>query len=588
MAYQVDKFNGTFLTSVEDGTIDTTTDIRFVGKNYAGYGEVQNENFLHLMEHFANTTSPPKAVPGQVWFDSGNKKLKFYDGTKWKAANGAEVNSTAPTDLEAGELWWDTSAKQLYTWSGSEFILIGPEASPDLGASSVVAQVVKDTTNTNHTILKMVTAGKTVGIVSQTEFTLNSTINPIDDFTEIKKGFTIAKTNSSGVSTDYIYWGNSSNSLRLGGVEASNYLQKGAITFTEEISFQDPGFTIGNANDLRIRVENDDETYIENRLGNPLRFRITVDPSDVRNILNIESTGLIPGISGSYNIGSETLAWNNIYASEITGNVTGNVTGDSTGSHTGNVAATDTTVMVDATNKIIGYTGADLRGTLTGSVIGNVTGTASTADTLVSITPSTTVPTISDKTSVPIRDASGNIAATQFVGTADKTDRMKIDDAASDTDPNYRSAKTTATAKSIAARDTSGDLTANIFNGTATAARYADLAEKYTTDKEYEPGTVVSVCQHEGHDVEACKMGDRALGVVSTNPAFMMNKDADGQYIALKGRVPCKVGGAVRKGQRLVAGGNGYAVVGTGENVFGIALESSNEEGVKLVEVAVL
>ena len=50
MAYQVDKFNGTFLTSVEDGTIDTTTDIRFVGKNYAGYGEVQNENFLHLLE----------------------------------------------------------------------------------------------------------------------------------------------------------------------------------------------------------------------------------------------------------------------------------------------------------------------------------------------------------------------------------------------------------------------------------------------------------------------------------------------------------------------------------------------------------
>ena len=53
MAYKVDRFNGTFLTSVEDGTIDTTTDLRFVGKNYAGYGEVQNENFLHLMENFA-------------------------------------------------------------------------------------------------------------------------------------------------------------------------------------------------------------------------------------------------------------------------------------------------------------------------------------------------------------------------------------------------------------------------------------------------------------------------------------------------------------------------------------------------------
>jgi hypothetical protein len=135
MAYKVDKFNGTFLTSVEDGTIDTTTDLRFVGKNYAGYGEVQNENFLHLLENFANTTAPPKAIGGQIWFDSGEKKLKFYDGSQWKVAAGAVSVGTAPSNLASGELWWDSSAKQLYAWSGTEFILVGPEASPDLGAS---------------------------------------------------------------------------------------------------------------------------------------------------------------------------------------------------------------------------------------------------------------------------------------------------------------------------------------------------------------------------------------------------------------------------------------------------------------------
>ena len=51
MAYEVNKFNGIFITSVADGTIDTTTDLRLVGKNYAGYGEVQNENFVHLLEN---------------------------------------------------------------------------------------------------------------------------------------------------------------------------------------------------------------------------------------------------------------------------------------------------------------------------------------------------------------------------------------------------------------------------------------------------------------------------------------------------------------------------------------------------------
>ena len=133
MAYQVDKFNGTFLTSVADGTIDTTTDLRFVGKNYAGYGEVQNENFLHILENFANTTAPPKAIEGQVWYDSGNKKLKFYDGTKFKSASGAEISATAPGGLGIGDFWWDTSAKQMYAYDGGSFILIGPEASPDLG-----------------------------------------------------------------------------------------------------------------------------------------------------------------------------------------------------------------------------------------------------------------------------------------------------------------------------------------------------------------------------------------------------------------------------------------------------------------------
>ena len=78
MAYEVNKFNGTFLVSVADGTIDTTTDLRFIGKNYAGYGEVQNENFLHLLENFSNTTAPPKAVTGQIWYDSGNNALKYY------------------------------------------------------------------------------------------------------------------------------------------------------------------------------------------------------------------------------------------------------------------------------------------------------------------------------------------------------------------------------------------------------------------------------------------------------------------------------------------------------------------------------
>jgi hypothetical protein len=596
MAYQVDKFNGTFLVSVEDGTIDTTTDLRFVGKNYAGYGEVQNENFLHLLENFANTSAPPKKISGQIWYDSGNKKLKFYDGSKFKVASGAEVSSTAPSGLGTGEFWWDSSAQQLYTWSGTEFVLVGPEASPELGASVVSAVVVKDSLNNNHSIMKLITGGKTIAVVSPDAFTLNSTVNPIEDFTLIKKGITIAKTNSVGVSTDdYVYWGTASNTLKLGGVDAANFVQKGAIVFDNEIGFKDPGLQVGDGNDLRIRVENGDEAIVENRLGNDIIFRITVaEGTDERDVAIMTANGVVPGSNNSFNLGTALLRWNTVYAGTFNGNLTGNVTGDITGVHTGNLRATDTTLMINATTKQIGYDGATIRGNLFGAVDGNLNGTASNASKLTNYSPSISIP--AGEVSIPIRDSSGDLYANNFYGVASKSERLRINNAATDDAWNsasastqYRSAKTTATPYSIAARDASGNMEANLFQGTATAAQYADLAEKYLPDAEYAPGTVMIIGGEK--EVTASTWGKRAIGVISTNPAYMMNKDLEGGvYVALKGRVPVKVIGSVKKGDNLIAANDGCAAVGVhhSSEVFAIALESNSDTGTKLVEAVIL
>ena len=591
MAYQLDRFNGTFLVNVDDGSIETnSTDLRFVGKNYAGYGEVQNENFLHLLENFANTTPPPKVINGQIWYDTANKKLKFYDGTRFRVAGGAEIGTSAPSGLAIGEFWWDTSAKQLYTWTGVDFVLIGPESSPDLGSASAVSQVVKDITGGNHTILKLIAGGKTIGIVNTDEqFTLNSTLNPIEDFSIIRKGFNLVKTNASGVSSDdFAYWGSASNSLRLGGITADQYVQKGDVTFDQEISFRDPGFQLGDGNDLRIRVENNDEVIFENRLGNDITFRISVSPLDRRNVGVFTSTGIDPGDDLVYDLGRTGVKWRNVYAGTVNANLVGNVTGNTTGTLTGNLLANDSTVMVNAATKQIGYPLANIVGELTGNVQGNVVGTASSASSINNIPPSIAVP-VPLTPSIPVRDSSGNITTNQFIGIADKADRLKIDDAASDTDPNYRSAKTLAAANTVAARDSSGNLLAVLFDGTATAARYADLAEKYLPDAEYEVGTVVAIGGEK--EVTACTAGERAIGVVSANPAFMMNKDLEGgTYIALKGRVPVKVWGPIQKGQRLMAW-NGGCAVGTHsqtDDFFAISLESSDNHDVKLVEAVVL
>jgi len=580
MAYQVDRFNGTFLVSVDDGTIDTTTDIRFVGKNYAGYGEVQNENFLHLLENFANTSAPPKVITGQIWYDSGNKKLKFYDGNRFRTASGAEIGPTAPSGLQTGDFWFDTSAEQLYAYNGSTFVLIGPETAPELGASSLVAQVVKDNLGTNHSIGKFITGGDTVVIVSKDAFTLDSSINPITGFTAIKKGLNLVNTNSvTGVtSTDHFYWGTASNAARLGGFLATEYVRTSEVRFDSEVNYSDPGFTVGGnfpdySKDLVIRIENGDEPVIESKLGNPLTLRVRAAGNSLRNFY-ITSTGFIPGTNNFYSLGTSTERWSNVHAFTFTGDLTGNVTGNTAGTHTGPVVG-----------NITGNVTGNVTGTLTGNVIGSVTGTSTNALTLNSLAGESGAVA----TSVVLRDASANITATRFIGVADRVDRLKIDDTATDTDPAYRSAKTTATANTIAARDSSGNLFAVLFDGTATAAKYADLAEKYLADQEYDVGTVIMVGGEK--EVTACESGARAIGVVSANPAFMMNKDLEGgTYIALKGRVPVKVWGPIQKGQKLMAWNDGYAVGTHSQNdvFFAIALESSDKHDVKLVEAIVL
>jgi hypothetical protein len=577
MAYQVDKFNGTFLTSVDDGTIDTTTDLRFVGKNYAGYGEVQNENFLHLLENFANTTAPPKPLAGQIWYDSGTKKLRFYDGTAFKIANGASASSVAPSGLAAGEFWFDTSSEQLYTWSGSEFVLIGPETPPEIGASGIVPQVVKDTLGVNHSISKLTAGGETVLIISKDEFTLDSILNPITGFTLIKKGITLVNTSAiSGVTTtDHVYWGTASNALKLGNFSASDFIRSGSAVFGSGASFSDVGFTVGDQNDIKIYVENGDEPVIENQLGNAIKIKIR-DAGISDEVAIFGASGMRPGITNTFNLGTTGNQWATVWATTVNAALTGNVTGNVDGNITGNLLATaDSSVIVNADTKTVTGT---FNGFLTGNVQGDLIGTANNALTLNGVSGSAAA----TATTVTLRDSSGNITANRFIGITDRADQLLVGEI-------YRSAAIAATGNTIAARDASGNLTAVVFNGTATAARYADLAEKYLPDAEYEAGTVV--CVGGEQEITASSWGKRAIGVISTDPAYMMNSELEGGlYVALKGRVPVKVIGRIKKGEDLIAANNGCAMMAVphASNVFAVALESSDDEGIKTIEALVL
>ena len=137
MPYILNKTDGTQITIVQDASLDLTTDLIFVGRNYAGYGEWQNENFLKLLENFSNTIPPSKPIDGQLWYDTANKRLNVFDGANWKSISNLDVNTENPNNTkiyESGDLWFDSREEQLYAYNGENFVLIGPPSGADTRA----------------------------------------------------------------------------------------------------------------------------------------------------------------------------------------------------------------------------------------------------------------------------------------------------------------------------------------------------------------------------------------------------------------------------------------------------------------------
>ena len=497
MSYSIDRYNGTTLTVVEDGTIDNTLDIKLIGKNYAGYGEVQNENFVHLLEHFssAGPNGPQRKISGQIWFDSTLKKLKFYDGNNWRTTGGAEIGGTAPTSLTEGDFWWDNSNNQLYAFSGTEFILVGPQGVTGSGTTQMKSRSVTAVGGDPKPIIQAIVDGTTIYIISKSSFVINDALpgNSITGFGIIKAGITLADTNNeTGVTTTAteVFHGTATNALRLGGYPASDFLGILNYDFTpaaDPVLFNADGFTVGGtsgaaADTLTVNITSSNPVF---KSATALMLFQTTS-SGVRTPLTLSGNNILPGTNGTSNIGSSDFKYSTIYANS-------------------------------------------------------------------------------------------------FNGTATQANSLQV------AGGSYYSAQTSAGINTIAARDNNGDLTANIFQGIATQARYADLAEKYLADADYGSGTVVVIGGEK--EVTASTWGKRAVGVVSANPAYMMNSELEGgTYIALKGRVPVKVIGSVRKGDNLIAANDGCASVGVhhSNDVFAIALESSDDTGVKLVEALVL
>lgn len=171
MSYQLNKTDGTLLIDLIDGQLDTnSTNLTLVGRNYSGYGEAFNENFIKLLENFANTAAPSNPLTGQIWWDTNEQRLKVYDGTVWKASGGPFVQDSRP-QMVAGDLWIDNLNNQVYAYDGEDTILIGPQYTESQKKSGFEIGSILDSQSRSRTVVYLYIGGELAGLYSNLEFT---------------------------------------------------------------------------------------------------------------------------------------------------------------------------------------------------------------------------------------------------------------------------------------------------------------------------------------------------------------------------------------------------------------------------------
>ena len=474
MAYTVTKTAGTVITTVEDGTVDTTsTSLTLIGKNYAGYGIFLNENYVQLLENFSNTTPPTAPLTGQLWYDNVNDILKVYnsDTNIWKPISSSITSSTAPSAAISvtGDIWWDTTNAQLKVWSGSAWITIGPSYTSTAGTSGPVTQTILDTLGASHVVTQFFISNSVIMILSK-----DSTFTPqtaIPGFSTIIPGLNLI---SSSTLTGAQFTGATTGASTLGGFTASQFLRSDISQTTNFAFGAAGGLTVGS--DLVFDASSGTVAVVsETTLNKNIRFDVNQNGVTAQALLLTASTN------------SATFGNNVTVSGRL--NVTGNITATAP-------------IMPSVTNTVnIGSAG----------------------------------------------NRFANVHATFLVGTS-------------------------------------------------VTAQYADLAERFAADAPMLPGTVVELGGAREITQAVQELSEAVFGVISTRAGFLMNGNAGDNNthpaIAVNGRVPVRVVGTVRKGDRLVSAGMGLARAAkrseiTAFNVIGRALEDKTTVGEDTIEAIV-
>jgi hypothetical protein len=266
MTTTINKTNGSVLTSVADGAVDIgSTNIALIGRLYRNYGELINENFVKLLENFANTSSPSTPMVGQLWYDTSDKKLKIFRTTGFVPLGVNTTSSNEPSNPVIGDFWYDSVDVQLKNWSGSSWVAIAPSYTASQGKSGAFATNVADTLSGNHVTVMVYQGGQVVTTFSNDAEYIPSIA--ITGFTSIKKGITLS--NLSG----HKLHGTVTDAELLNGFDGTEFVRSNASdtsTGTLTIENAQP-LILGANNDLEINVSSTQVDFAKVTSG-PIRF----------------------------------------------------------------------------------------------------------------------------------------------------------------------------------------------------------------------------------------------------------------------------------------------------------------------------
>lgn len=626
MPYIVTNSDGSLTVTVPDSAVDTSSySLALVGRSVSNYGQYFAQNTLRHLENFASAVapSPGSTLEGQLWYNKTEEQLSVWEGSSWKRIGtvvGAD-NEKPTTYRSAGTTFYNTTSNKLEIWN---------DGWKDAGYGGLVTSAYSSDTN----IQSPTTYGTRLRTLFLREAITNNMIpvialvyvkspqsSPTDPATN--RGSTEVPAGSNNYETIMAMWSDFEFDINSNGTNTPvdgnivDYYPELVPGTGDGILDARTGRVAGKVlkgqnsrGEYEASATNSFSTlYVTNSLGSagervPVGYFTEIDVSTSLTVaaLTVNNNA---GVGGDLSVtGNITSTGGSIEASDLVINNNSTLNGNTTINGNLTVNGVNTQDLGTDAQKIENgyFDNLDAQNlTVDGdTIMGNLTVNGEFSGT-TSFTSS--VDYAADTEWLGGANIIMNGGLIFGAATKIKTDNLSNENNTyyltfvnDDTD---NAAQEPAVSTNLVYNPqtnilqvTGGSMVASTFDGVATSAQYADLAEIYASDEQYDPGTVVMIGG--SAEVTACRdVGcEQVFGVVSTDPAYLMNSAAEGVAVALQGRVPVKVQGIVAKGERLISAGNGVAK-GIGvesydpRKIIGRALSEKSTQDIELLECVI-